>query len=282
MAAGMALALSLAYSGVAHSGTGTEAERVLRDGEKLVFDVSWMGITAGQATLEARGVVRRNGADAYHLVTTARSAPFISRFFRVEDRSDSYLAWDPPRSLQFDKQLREGGYRHNSRTVFDHRANVASFRYLDFGQVPKGVTSLEDAEKYTTYVQQEFPLNAGALDELSVLYFVRTLRLVEGQTVMAKVFAGKKNWDLEVKVLGRQTMDTVLGSRDTVLVEPLLRFEGIFQQKGRVLVWLTQDAEHIPVLMKSQVKVGSFVSTLTRREVGTARPGQSSLPGSTP
>jgi hypothetical protein len=266
--AGVVLMLGLLWVGAAWAAAGAESERVFRDGERLVFDVTWMGIKAGQATLEARGVVQVNGGKAYHLVTTAQSAPFISKFYRVDDRSDSYLAVSPLRSLQFDKQLREGNYRHNSQTAFDHDAKVATFRYLDFGPVPKGVTTLEEAEKYTKYVHQEFPLNPGALDELSVLYFVRTLPLAEGRTVMAKVFASKKNWDLEVKVLRRETLDTVLGSRETFLVEPLLKFEGVFQQKGRVLVWLTQDAERIPVLMKSEIKIGSFVSTLVRREVG--------------
>ena len=51
----------------------------------------------------------------------------------------------------------------------------------------------------------------------------------------------------------------------------MLKFEGIFQQKGRVLVWLTNDGERIPVLMKSEIAIGSFVSTLTKREVGIAQ-----------
>ena len=274
--------MSLLWVGPVGAAASVEGERVLREGEKLVFDVTWMGIKAGEATLEARGVVQLNGRQAYHLVTTAQSAPFISKFFRVEDRSDSYLARGPFRSLRFDKQLREGNYRHNSQTAFDHDGKVATFRYLDFGPVPKGVTRLEEAEKHTKYVHQEFPLSAGALDELSVLYFVRTLRLAEGQTVTAKVFASKKNWDLEVKVLRRETLETALGPRETFLVEPLLKFEGIFQQKGRVLVWLTQDPERIPVLMKSEIKIGSFVSTLTRREVGLSQAGSSGSPGRTP
>ncbi len=271
VSAGLALVMGAVWAGTAGAAAGAEGERVLRTGEKLVFDVTWMGIKAGEATLEARGVVQFNGQPAYHLVTTAQSTPFISKFFRLEDRSDSYLAWGPLRSLQFEKQLREGNYRHNSQTAFDHDRKVATFRYLDFGPVPKNVTKVEEAEKYTKFVYQEFPLSPGALDELSVLYFVRTLRLVEGQTVTAKVFASKKNWDLEVKVLRRETLETVLGPRETLLVEPLLKFEGIFQQKGRVLVWLTQDAERIPVLMKSEIKIGSFVSTLTRREAGTSQ-----------
>jgi hypothetical protein len=281
-AACVPLAVSLLWAGLAGAAPGGYGERVLRQGERLVFDVTWMGIKAGEATLEARGVVQLNGQQAYHLVTTAQSTPFISTFYRVDDRSDSYVAWGPLRSLQFDKQLREGRYRHNSRTVFDHEMKLATFRYLDFGPVPKGVTKLEEAERYTKYVYQEFPLSSGALDELSVLYFVRTLPLAEGRTVTAKVFAGKKNWDLEVKVLRRETLDTALGPRETFLVEPLLKFEGIFQQKGRVLVWLTQDAERIPVLMTSEIKIGSFVSTLTRREVGLARAASNGSEGRTP
>ena len=282
VSAGLAFAIGLLCAGPAGAAAGAESERVLREGEKLVFDVTWMGIKAGEATLESRGVVQLNGRQTYHLVTTAQSSPFISKFYRVDDRSDSYLAWGPLRTLQFDKQLREGNYRHNSRTAFDHDGKVATFRYLDFGPVPKNVTRLEEAEKYSKYVHQEFPLSSGALDELSVLYFVRTLRLTEGQTVTAKVFASKKNWDLEVKVLRRETLETALGPRETFLVEPLLKFEGIFQQKGRVLVWLTQDPERIPVLMKSEIKIGSFVSTLTRREVGLAQAGSSGSPGRTP
>jgi Protein of unknown function (DUF3108) len=270
IAAGVALVVGCMWGG-AEAAPTTESDRLFREGERLLYEVTWLGIKAGQATLESRGVVQLQGQPAYHLVTIAQSAPLISKFYRVDDRSESYLATNSLRSLQFEKQLREGNYRHNSRTAFDHDGGVATFRYLDFGPVPKGVSRLEEAEKYGTYVNQEFPLSAGALDELSVLYYVRTLPLAEGQTVKAKVFASKKNWELEIKVLRRETLDTVLGARETLLVEPLLKFEGIFQQKGRVLVWLTHDAERIPVLMKSEIKIGSFVSTLARREVGWAQ-----------
>jgi hypothetical protein len=54
VAAGLALAIGLLWAGAAHAATGAEGERVLREGEKLVFDVTWMGIKAGEATLEAR------------------------------------------------------------------------------------------------------------------------------------------------------------------------------------------------------------------------------------
>lgn len=258
----------LVFSGHARAERATEMDRVYREGERLVYDVTWMGLKAGEATLEARGIVSLNGQSAYHLVTTARSAPLLSKIYRVEDRSESYLALEPMRALRFEKHLREGRYRHSSLTAFDHGAGIATFRYLDFSQVPRGISRVEEAERYGKYVQQEFPLTPGALDELSVLYYVRGLPLTAGTTRLAKVFASKKNWDLEVKVLGKETLVTALGPRETLVVEPLLKFEGIFQRKGRMIIWMTDDAEKIPVRMTSQIRIGSFVATLTRRDVG--------------
>jgi len=249
----------------------SDVARLYREGERLVYDVTWLGIKAGSSTLEARGMVSLDGHQAYHLVTTAQSGPVISKIFRVDDRSESFLASEPMRALRFEKHLREGRYRHSSQTLFDHEKGVASFRYLDFSQVPRTIMRVEEAERYGRYVIQEFPMVPGALDELSVLYYARTLPLTPGTTTRAKVFASRKNWELEVKVLDRETLATVVGRRETIVVEPLLRFEGIFQQKGRVIVWITDDPERIPVRMKSEVRIGSFVATLASREVGLHR-----------
>ena len=256
-----------------------EILRVFHEGERLVYDVTWLGLKAGEATLEVQGVVSADGHQAYHLVTMARSAPAISKIYRVEDRTESFLQTNPMRSLQFDKNLREGRYRHNSQTMFDQEKGIAVFRYLDFSKVPKGITRQDEAERYGKYVTQEFPLSPGSLDELSVLYYVRTLPLQASTTVTAKVFASRKNWELEVRVLGRETLQTVLGQRETLKVEPLLKYEGIFQRKGRMIVWLTDDAERIPVQMKSEIVIGSFVTTLTRRELGLAQAPQDSYGG---
>jgi hypothetical protein len=261
----------LAFAGQASAGQSPDLASLYHEGERLGYDVTWLGIRAGEATLEARGVVSLNGHQAYHLVTTAQSTPLISKIYRVDDRTESFLQTDPLRALRFDKNLREGRYRHSSQTVFDHEKGIATFRYLDFSPVPRDITRLDEAERYGKYVSQEFPLTPGALDELSVLYYVRTLPLVANTTVTARVFASRKNWELEVKVLGRETLETVLGQRETLKVEPLLKFEGIFQRKGRMIVWLTDDAERIPVQMKSEIIIGSFVTTLTRREVGLAQ-----------
>ena len=50
---------------------------------------------------------------------------------------------------------------------------------------------------------------------------------------------------------------------DCVVVEPMLKSEGVFKSKGSILVWLSDDARRIPVLVKSKIPVGSVSVSLT-------------------
>ena len=54
------------------------------------------------------------------------------------------------------------------------------------------------------------------------------------------------------------------------MIEPLLRSAGLFKHEGRLTIWLTDDARRMPVLMKSQVAVGSIVAELESFRVGRA------------
>ena len=50
-------------------------------------------------------------------------------------------------------------------------------------------------------------------------------------------------------------------------VEPVLRERGIFISKGKKLeVWLTADARHMPVLMRSEIFIGHVSAELVRQK----------------
>jgi hypothetical protein len=51
------------------------------------------------------------------------------------------------------------------------------------------------------------------------------------------------------------------------VVEPILRGPGVFTQKGRLTVWLTDDARRMPVLMKSKVVIGHVAAVLKSYKV---------------
>jgi len=73
----------------------------------------------------------------------------------------------------------------------------------------------------------------------------------------------EKSYDMVVKVLRRERVEVPAGKFDCVLVEPVLKSEGIFKAKGQMLVWLSDDERRIPVQVKSKVPIGSISVSLT-------------------
>jgi len=57
------------------------------------------------------------------------------------------------------------------------------------------------------------------------------------------------------------------GTFDCIVVEPALKFEGLFQQKGKVTIWLTDDEHRVPVLIKTQIVIGTIDIVLREAKI---------------
>jgi len=211
--------------------------------EKLVYDMTWTGIKAGTATQEII-----DEGDSIRIVSIARSADWISVFFPVEDRVESLLAKVPPPQLglprDFRMKVREGKHRRDKEIIFDHGKGKA--RYIDH----------LNGEKV------ELEIGKNTYDPYSSFYYVRTLPLEVGKSVFVSLLDNKQLWNVEIQVLKKEKLDTILGKINTILIKPLMKSEGIFQKKGEIYIWLTDDARHIPVKMKTKVAIGSITATL--------------------
>jgi hypothetical protein len=108
-------------------------------------------------------------------------------------------------------------------------------------------------------------------DDLSLLFYLRTLTLEPGQDIELDIYGGKKLYRLTVRIVKRERIKVEAGVFSTIVVEPLLQAAGLFKHEGRVRVWLTDDRLHLPVLMKSKVVVGSIVAELESYTLGAIR-----------
>jgi len=216
-----------------------------RPGEYLKFAVNYGFINAGQAYLEVPEIREWNGRPVFSLVARAESNRFFSGIYKVRNRIESL--WDSAGhySWRYAENRREGKHRARSEIVFDYSKQEA--RYLD---------------------GQTFPIPPEVQDALSSFYFARTQALPLGGSVYFDYHASRKSVPLEVKVLGRERIETPAGKFDCVAIEPILRAGGIFKNKGRLVIWLTDDARRMPVLMKSKVTIGSISVTLVEAKPG--------------
>ena len=211
------------------------SERPFRSGESLKFAVRYGIITAGTAYLEVPTVRDWNGRPVYTLVARAESNAFFSRFYKVRNRIESVWDRHGQFSYRYSENRREGGYRAKSEIIFDQERHEA--RYAD---------------------GRTFPIPPRVQDALSSFYYTRFQALPLGGSIVFDYHASRKSQPLEVRVLGRERVETPAGTFDCVAIEPLLKAGGIFKAKGRLVIWLTDDERRMPVQMRSKVAIGSI------------------------
>ena len=101
------------------------------------------------------------------------------------------------------------------------------------------------------------PINSQ--DVFSCFYLFRTMPMEVGKSSTIVATADDmKTYDVKVDVLRKEHIKTLAGDFDCVVVQPHLSFQGLFQQKGEVYIWLTDDQRRIPVMVKSKIAIGSI------------------------
>jgi len=213
-------------------------------GEKLSFDINYGFINAGYATMEVLRLIEYENRPCYLIETTANSNSFFSTFYKVRDRIESVVDAVGMFSWRFEKNLHEGSYSADRMYSFDQRNHFAFY---------KG-----DTLKVPPFTQ----------DPISTLYYTRTQPLEVGKSFYMDSFVDGKQYNLEVRVLKRETISVKAGTFACIVVEPMTSSVGVFNNEGRLKVWLTDDYLKMPVLMKSKIIVGSITAELTDYELG--------------
>ena len=217
-----------------------------KPGESLRFSVQYGPIHAGSAWLEVPEVEDWRGHRAWRLVARAQSNWTFDRVYRVRNRIESLWDRDSLFSWRYFEDRHEGHYTAND-TMF-YEPDSMKMRYKN---------------------GQSFPVPGPVQDALSSFYLTRTQALPIGGRIGFDYHASRKTAPMEVRVLGREDVNVPAGKFHCVVVEPLLHAGGIFKNKGRLLIWLTDDDRRIPVLMKSKVMIGSVKVVLQEIKAGS-------------
>jgi hypothetical protein len=200
-------------------------------GERLTYRarVARMGAT-GRGTMWIEGPVTVRGRSVYVLRFDFQAGlgPV-----KAVDRTESWLDPLTMASLRF--------HKHERHPLSKHTERVELFPERRHWEAEDGRTgeSLTDAP----------------LDELSFMYFIRTLPLTDDSTHrFNRHFEADRN-PASVRVLRRETVTTTAGEFRTILVEMRVRDPRRYRGEGVIRINLSDDARRLPVRIESTMPV---------------------------
>ena len=215
-------------------------------GEKLTYSARYGFINAADVKMEiVDGKKEFNGRKTYHLVANAKTTSSFDFFMKVRHRYDSYIDQTELLPYQFTESVREGNYKRDGFANFDQKNNkiVAT----------KGTF---DAPDYT-------------FDIISLYYFARCIDLKNisvGEMIKMKFFLDDGIYPADIEYLGKETISTDAGKFECIKFSPSLQPGRVFRKDSRMYIWITNDANRIPVKVEVEILIGSVILELEKYE----------------
>ena len=217
-------------------------------GERLTYDVTWSVFQAGTVSATLQSTVQ-GSKDDYTVITTAHSQGFVSLLFNVDNEFRSVFDPQTLCSQRISKKINEGRRHKETEIVFDSKRKLA---ILDERDLNKPHAPAKHAEN-------EIPNCVE--DVVTAFYYLRNQDFQIGKPLHMPVNDGSKTYDVTLDVQAREMIQTPLGQRSAIRVEPKV-FSGLFKRKGRMLVWFSNDDQHLPLRIRFMIAVGPITATL--------------------
>jgi len=246
--------------------------RPFAPGERLVYAVTWSVFEAGEVTATVhQGSASAAGRD--EIITTARSRGFASMLYALNDEFRSRFDADTLCSYGISKRVVEGRRRKQTEITFDTSRQLA---VLD----ERNLAKPSEPPKH-----EEESIPPCVEDVVSAFYFLRSQPMRVGDRIKLPVNDGSKTTEVTAEVQAREQIVTPLGQRYAFRVEPTV-FGSLYKRKGRMLIWLSDDEQRLPLRIKAIISVGTITGTL-KSASGTssigaapAQPGQTRITSS--
>ncbi|EDM45479.1 hypothetical protein SCB49_06717 [unidentified eubacterium SCB49] len=223
-------------------------ESVYQDGESLKFRIHYGFVTAGYATLDIEEKTLNN-KEVFHIKGYGATTGMSKFFFKVEDIYQSYVEKGTDKPLRFIRKIDEGGYTKDIRIDFDHENQKAIINNY----------------KYDKIAIEDFPKNAQ--DMVSAFYYLRnnldTKNIKVGHEEDLNMYFDRGVHKFKMKFLGRETLKTTFGKVPCLKFRPYVEAGRVFKEKESLTVWVSDDENKIPIVIKADLAVGSLKATLS-------------------
>jgi Protein of unknown function (DUF3108) len=216
-------------------------------GERLRYEVRYMGVFAGFGELEVAPPAEQEGN--WYRAFRAR-AHTGNWYHGLYSGHGSALAWSRPGDFgAFGYWFEQDG-----QPMLSKRWSKKKFLKFEHDACKVAEYTTQPGKPQQT---EEVALSYGAKDVLSAIYFLRTRDYVIGRSERTQVYVSGKNLWLEVEPAGVETVKVPAGSFRALKLKLRAYFEGKPVRKTRVDLWVAEDHPQRPIVQaEAYLKVG--------------------------
>jgi hypothetical protein len=211
-----------------------------REGERLLFKVYynmnpfWIHAGDAQFTVSTEMLEKRK---VYHISGVGKTKKSYEWFYKVNDKYETILDQETLLPQRFIRNVNEGGFKIHNYVNFNH-------------SIGKAVST-----------NGTFAVPSCVQDVLSAIYYARNIdynKHKAGDKIPFSMFLDDQVYDLYIRYVGKEIIETKYGKFRAIKIMPLLIDGTIFKGGEKMAVWVSDDANHIPLRVDSPILIGSI------------------------
>ncbi|MFY0644103.1 MAG: DUF3108 domain-containing protein [Bacteroidia bacterium] len=225
------------------AGSRVIANEAFTYGEELSFRVHYGWINAAKITMKiAPEPTIIKGRSTYNITGYGKTFRSFDWAYRVRDHFETYMDSVSLAPLKYFKTVEEDKYRDVDLVFYDHEKEWLKGKKKNMNM--------------PAYVQ----------DVISGIYYARSIDLANasvGQTFPLDIYLDQEIYNLKFKYMGTEIIKSDLGKVKCYKLRPQLVVDRVFKDEDDMTVWVSADANKIPIRVKTEIYVGSLKIDIT-------------------
>ncbi len=212
-------------------------------GEELKYRVhyGWINAADISVTVDAKPTMIK-GRPTFKVSAFGKTYKSFDWAFKVRDNFVSYIDSQSVAPLKYWKKVQEDNYKDEDLVYYDHE------------------------KKWLTGKKKNMEMPAYLQDIVSGIFYARTIdfsKATLGQSFPLDIYLDQQIYNLQFKYMGTETIKTDLGKINCYKLRPQLVVDRVFKDEDDMTIWVSADANKIPVRVEAAIYVGSVKIDIT-------------------
>lgn len=213
-------------------------------GEELTYNVMWMHVRLGTATIQVYDSLKMNNQKLYHVKFFLESNPLLF-FINMQGKFECYVD-ENFKPYLFRSVEKVDDISCDSYYRFDYHDSLIYVRIVD-------------RRDSTRVIEKSIPLNNHVLDGISLIFYIRSRVDVPNMEQLTVIAGGEKKL-LDLKISDRRKKIRINSRNlefDTFEIEGKAHFTSTAGVTGKFRAWFATDQQKPPMVAELKVFIGN-------------------------